>query len=238
MNGQTWRQTDRWIISVEILFCSWSNMHTLYINKNHKAFKIRLKDKLSLSLTSLTDLYSQRSQGMMGNLTFRSEQCVIRKFPLTLLSTCFLLFRNVLLWTLTLCWFYDGCFDVLKQITCEGAFDVPRHTCVLHVLLWRFIPEQGGVRQTRLRLWDPPPQLTEHTDHADQSNHGPESKTNTVTKQICQSSWNQMYCQKRRRNQSHLCSYERYTLSAVHLTLSTVCLLPEGRGYHTDVTVF
>ncbi len=61
----------------------------------------------------------------------------------------------------------------------DRVFVVPRHTCVLQVLLWRLIPEHGGVRQDRLRLWDPPPQLTVQADHADQSNHGPESTGDT-----------------------------------------------------------
>lgn len=51
----------------------------------------------------------------------------------------------------------------------EAVCDSPRHTCVLQVLLWRVMPVHGGVRQERVRLCSPPPQVTEHMDHADHS---------------------------------------------------------------------
>lgn len=66
---------------------------------------------------------------------------------------------------------------MFKDAVCNS----PRHTCVLQVLLWRVMPLHGGMRQERVRLCSPPPQVTEHMDHTDQSYHIPESEEHSST---------------------------------------------------------
>lgn len=70
----------------------------------------------------------------------------------------------------------------LSQVQ-DAVCNSPRHTCVLQVLLWRVKPVHGGIRQERVRFCSPPPQVTEHTDHADQSYHIPKSEEHSY---LCQ----------------------------------------------------
>lgn len=64
----------------------------------------------------------------------------------------------------------------------DAVCNSPKHTCVLQVLLWRVMSVHGGVRQERVRLCSPPPQVTEHKDHSDQSYHIPESEKHSYTR--------------------------------------------------------